>query len=295
LDDWSLDIPVASINRAIGVNITAQDMVKKLERMSVRASEQKEGTIINVRVPPTRPDILSAADVVEDICISYNYNQIPKTLPIMETTGKPLPINKFADQIRSVVAEAGCLEVLTWALISREENYSKLERKDTKDAITLTNPKTKEFQVVRTNLLSSLLKVIAVSKGVAIPIQIFEVSDISVITPTRDVGAQNSRHLAAVYSGKDSGFEFIHGLLDRVMEVTNCIFVEDSEKKTQKNVYRIAESDDPAFFAARRAKILLNEKQIGVFGMIHPTVLKNFGIIHPTSALELDLEALSEL
>jgi hypothetical protein len=34
-----------------------------------------------------------------------------------------------------------------------------------------------------------------------------------------DVGATNQRRLVAVYCGKDSGFEVVHGLLNRIMEV----------------------------------------------------------------------------
>ncbi len=34
-----------------------------------------------------------------------------------------------------------------------------------------------------------------------------------------DVGATNQRRLVAVYCGKDSGFEVVHGLLNRVMDV----------------------------------------------------------------------------
>lgn len=34
-----------------------------------------------------------------------------------------------------------------------------------------------------------------------------------------DVGARNERHICAVYCNKNSGFEIIHGLLDRLMQL----------------------------------------------------------------------------
>jgi phenylalanyl-tRNA synthetase beta chain len=34
-----------------------------------------------------------------------------------------------------------------------------------------------------------------------------------------EVGARNERHLAAAYYNKHSGFEYIHGLLDRIMQL----------------------------------------------------------------------------
>ena len=35
----------------------------------------------------------------------------------------------------------------------------------------------------------------------------------------KDVGARNQRRLCAIHYGKTSGFEIIHGLLDRVMQL----------------------------------------------------------------------------
>ncbi len=49
-------------------------------------------------------------------------------------------------------------------------------------------------------------------------------------------------------------------------------------------------SDDPALFPGRRADVLLNGVKIGVFGIVHPTVLDNYKIPFPCSVVELDLE-----
>lgn len=46
------------------------------------------------------------------------------------------------------------------------------------------------------------------------------------------VGAQNERYLCAVYYGKTSGFEIIHGLLDKLMHLLGT-------KKDFKNGYYI--------------------------------------------------------
>lgn len=43
-----------------------------------------------------------------------------------------------------------------------------------------------------------------------------------------DVGARNYRHLCAVYYSKNPGFEIIHGLLDRIMQLLG---VPPGEKK----------------------------------------------------------------
>lgn len=44
-------------------------------------------------------------------------------------------------------------------------------------------------------------------------------------------GAKNLRNFAAVYAGTTSGFEVIHGLLDRFMEVLGHKFVDAGSEK----------------------------------------------------------------
>lgn len=42
---------------------------------------------MDLKVPPSRSDILHACDVVEDVAISYGYNNIPKRIPSAYTQG----------------------------------------------------------------------------------------------------------------------------------------------------------------------------------------------------------------
>jgi len=239
LEDMKFTTSSAYINRGIGINLPAKEITKILEKTGLRAfekenKENKENNL-EVYVPPTRPDIIHPCDIMEDVAIAYGYNKIPKTIPIMGTTGKELKVNKLSDLLRGVCAEAGYLEVLNWALVSRKENYDFLNRKDPgHEAVVLDKPKTKEFELVRTNLIGSLFKVLTASKGHPLPIKIFEVGDVSFITSTRDVGAQNERHLAAVHSGKTSGLERIHAFVDRIMLMNRIRFygdLTDEEKK----------------------------------------------------------------
>ena len=49
--------------------------------------------------------------------------------------------------------------------------------------------------------------------------RLFEASDVILLDDASESGARNERRLAAVICSKDSGFEIIHGLLNRIMEV----------------------------------------------------------------------------
>jgi hypothetical protein len=70
---------------------------------------------------------------------------------------------------------------------------------------------------VRTSLLPGLLKTIRENRSHALPIRIFETSDVVFKDITRERQARNVRHAAAVWCNKTAGFEIVHGLLDRAM------------------------------------------------------------------------------
>ncbi|MCP6508638.1 hypothetical protein NL478_28140, partial [Klebsiella pneumoniae] len=77
------------------------------------------------------------------------------------------------------------------------------------------------FQVARTNLLSGLLKTTSANKKMPLPMKLFEVTDVVLKDSTSEVGARNERHVCALYYGKTPGFEIIHGLMDRLMQMLN--------------------------------------------------------------------------
>lgn len=306
------------INTGIGISIPAEEMATLLNRMQLPAEYDAKQKVLKVRAPPTRSDILHACDVMEDVAIAYGYNNVKRTIPATSTVGRQLPINKISDLIRENVAQAGVLEVLTWALVSHKENFAYLQKPDDgKTAVVLSNPVSTEFDIVRTSLLPGLLKTVSNSKSKQLPMKLFEVGDVCLLDPTKDVGARNNRRIAVIYGGTTSGFEFIHSVLDRIMLLNEMGFEGDVEaekkaieewkkkaaekksaekekepkQKKYRGSYALGKSEDASFFPGRRADIIVNGKQkIGVMGIIHPEVLKAFEITYPVSALELDLE-----
>ncbi|KAJ6669309.1 hypothetical protein lerEdw1_008118 [Lerista edwardsae] len=150
-------------------------------------------------------------------------------------------------------------------------------------AVHIANPKTAEFQVTRTTLLPGLLKTIAANRKMPLPLKLFEISDIVVKDSTMDVGARNHRHLCAVYYNKNPGFEVIHGLLDRIMQLLEVPPNKDSG-------YYIKATEDSAFFPGRCAEIYAKGQSIGNLGVLHPDVITKFELTVPCSALEITIE-----
>ena len=311
-------------NSLIGINLTAEEMKTLCNKVQLGPAELvDDDKVLRVTVPPTRSDILHPVDIAEDIGIAFGYNNIRKKIPSTSTVGGEFDLNQFGDLLREEIGRAGYIEVLTHGLCSIHDNFTALKR-PISAAVSLSNPANVEYQVVRTTLLPGLLKTLQHNKSASFSagFKVFEISDVvlpdeqHVVTDTI-VGARNSRRLCAVYAGPTSGFEVIHGLVDRIMTLTEIApdpdyagvdVVRGDEEKYRVSregwMYKIAavdgeqDSNAKTYFPGRAAVILLSTPQkpeptpIGSFGMIHPEVLASFDILYPSSCVELDLEAL---
>ena len=310
-------------NSLIGIKLSAEEMKTLCDKVQLGPTELvDDNKVLRVTVPPTRSDILHAVDIAEDIGIAYGYNNIVKRIPSTSTVGGEFQLNQFGDLLREEIGRAGYIEVLTHGLCSIHDNFTAL-RRPVSAAVSLSNPANVEYEVVRTTLLPGLLKTLQHNKSASFAggFKLFEISDVvlpdneKVVTETI-VGARNSRRFCAVYAGPTSGFEIIHGLVDRVMTLTEVApdpAYAGTSLRSDEEQFRVAredwiykivgldsENDDEGktYFPGRAAAILLStpEKKeftrIGSFGILHPEVLANFDIQYPSSCVELDLEAL---
>ncbi|CAG8616630.1 19868_t:CDS:2, partial [Racocetra fulgida] len=262
LSPRSMTVKVDYINACTGLNLETSEILSLLKRMSFSAKVANEQDKILVDIPPTRADVLHACDIMEDVAIAYGFNRIPKTFPACVTVGKALAINKLSD------------------VCSHDENFAYLNKKDDNlTAVKLANPKTAEYQVVRTSLLPGVLKTVRENKKHTLPIKVFEVSDVVFKDNSFERLARNERHVCAIYCNKVSGFEIIHGLVNRIMDMLNVKLVSASDNEKG---YFIKESDE-----VESSNIT---KKIGSFGILHPNVLEKFEVTFPCSAVEFNLE-----
>ena len=294
------------LNACCGLSLSASEACKYLSRMCYTASpSSSDPDILNVEVPPTRADVLHQADIMEDLAIAYGFNKLPRGFPTVSATiAQPLAINKLSDIIRTEAAMAGWSEVMPLILCSHDENFAHLNRKDDgQTAVRLANPKTAEYQVVRTTLLPGLLKTLRENKHHTLPIKIFEAADVCFKDLSLERKSRNERHFAAAFIGKSSGFEVVHGLLDRIMLMLKTAFLVSEEGLQSKgrkgqgageSTYWIEEADSPTFFEGHAADVHMRirgrELVIGQFGILHPTVLEKFELKYPVSVLEMNVE-----
>uniref|UniRef100_A0A673A6Q8 Phenylalanine--tRNA ligase beta subunit n=1 Tax=Sphaeramia orbicularis TaxID=375764 RepID=A0A673A6Q8_9TELE len=272
------------INHKVGINESTENIAQLLTRMCLLSRATGVGDEIEVEIPPTRSDVIHACDIMEDAAIAYGFNNITRTTPRTYTVANQFPLNKLTELLRQDLAAAGFTEALNFALCSQEDIGDKLGKKISETrAVHISNPKTAEFQVARTTLLPGLLKTIAANRKMPLPLKLFEISDVVLKDDTKDVGARNSRRFCAVYYNKSPGFEVIHGLLDRAMQLLEV-------KSARGDGYHIQAADDSTFFPGRCAEVFVHGKSVGRLGVLHPDVINRFELTMPCSALEIDIE-----
>ena len=273
-------------------DILPDKIVKLLEKMELKA-EIINSNELEVSAPITRSDILHPCDIAEDLAISYGYNNIKKELTKTKTHGVQQPYNKLSDLFRDEMAMGGYVEFLTMALLSHKDMFTNLlhEEKDDKTAQILYS-KSKEFEYIRSSLIPGILKSIEGNKANQLPFKIFEISDVVICDENNEVGAVNRRRLCFAYTNTTSAMEIVQGMVDLLMKKIGLIFNCDNKEKN----YTIKKSNNEIFFNDRQAEIfILDDIKVGIYGIIHPKVIKNFGIKNPVTLCEIDLQLIMDL
>merc|ERR1711976_1092654 len=86
-----------------------------------------------------------------------------------------------------------------------------------------------------------------------------------------------------------SGLEILQGMVDHLMMKLGLTYND------KENGYYIQPSQDVRFFDDRQANLIVRGRNAGIFGIIHPKVLKNFNIKTPVSLAEIDIQYIFDL
>ena len=273
-------------------DITPEEIVKKLEKMELSGKVLNEKEI-EVSVPITRSDILHQCDIAEDLAISYGYNNITKQVTETNCYGRQQPYNKLADLFRHEMAMGGYVEFLTMALLSEKDLYTNMLKKPDDQSAKIFYSSCKEFEYMRSSLIPGILKSVEANKANQLPYKIFEISDVVVIDKDNEVGASNKRELCFAYTNNVSSMEIVQGMVDLLMKKIGLVFMEKNDVKKR---YVIKPSNDPSFFEDRQAEIYIQDDiKVGIYGIIHPKVLKNFNIKNPVTLCQIDLQTIMDL
>lgn len=283
----SYAITTESVLKKLDLDLTPAKIQELLERMAYMVSTENDKIVVSV--PEVRSDVMHEWDIVEDIAISYGYNNFERRIPSISTVGHEDPLSKFSDKVRAELALCGYNEVLTLTLLSRMENIV-----DSESAVVLSNPKSKEYEVVRTSLLPGILKSICSNLHGKIPMRVFEIADVVLLSDGTEEGARNERRACAVIASNRSMLEEIQGPLSLVLEKCGLrsfryVSLETCVSSYSSKEYKAISS---TYLENQSAFVKVDGEVVGTIGVLHPRVCQMFGIPYAASSFEISIDAL---
>ena len=266
------------INDYIGVSLNEREMIKCFKKIRFDVTPSKEKNKIDVWVPAYRVDIMHEVDFVEECAIGYGYFNLPITMR-EGCIGEFHQFQELCNKIRQIMIGAQYLEVVNFMLTNSERHYDFMKREyKLKDHIQILNPKSKELDTTRTQLLPGLMENLLYNRSEEKPIRLFEVGEIVELDLSQETGARQELHLAAATYHENANFTEIRSLLDYL---SNSLGIHDEiEVKPIKN---------PIYLEGRVGRISYNDVPIGKIGEINPEIILNFNLEFPTAALEINI------
>ena len=271
------------MNALLGLELSTEEQVKLLEKLDFKIENNE------VIVPFFRTDINRMCDVAEEVARMYGYDKIPTTLYAGEMVQGEFTPSQQAERAAALVCrEAGFDESMSHSFIS-PKFYDMIgwdENDPRRISTTILNPLGEDFSVMRTTVLPSMLDNLAHNHAHRNPTaSLYELG--TIYTPTvkdgkadPDVLPHEEKILTLGSYGRLSFFQF-KGVIEALLRELNI-----------KGASFAPEKSNPSYHPGRCAKVLIDGKEIGVFGTIHPTVAARYGLSGEVLAAELQMDAL---
>ena len=280
-------VTVARVQTMLGMALDLPAIISALATMGVEASTDggaDEPTVV-IRVPEYRNDILHPVDIVEDVMIGRGMESFEPTMPRDFTVGRRTPVEDLSRRLKETLVGMGYQEMIFNYLGSSADYIRRMYPEGEWDAaleraVSIANPMSENYELVRPSILPSLLSAEAVSAQAVYPHYIFEVGN----TAERDAedvsGTCTRSALGVLCADRDADFNLINSHVAAIMYYVG-------------GEYTLREVRDARFIPGRVAEIVAaHGAVVGRFGELHPRVLDAWGVQVPVVAGELDVAVL---
>lgn len=284
-EDKIITVTTDKIMELIGVDVPDEKIVEILNRLGLKTTIN--GKEITCRVPSIRDDIEGRADLAEEVMRIYGYDHIVGT-PMRGTVvrGKLLPERIKTNKIKKLLTGAGAYEIATYSFIaSKSIDTLNLSADDERrNQIKIINPLGDEYSTMRTQLTTSMLTVLATNINKKITEgKFFEISKrfIPKSLPLTEQPDELPTMSIGIY-GEDEDFFTLKGMIEAICKLMGA--------HTQYE-----RSAEPYLHPGRQALVKANNKNIGVFGEVHPDVAGAYGIDCRVYVAEIKLDVLLQI
>lgn len=275
-----INLPKGFVQKYSGIEITDKEITAILERLGFTSDGN------SFSVPSWRPDVEGAPDLVEEVLRIHGYDKIIELGIGGLALGKNVvQIPNPKSQITTKLASRGLTEVVTWSFMEKSKAALFAE---IKSGLVLKNPISSELDYMRSSIIPNLLDAVAKnsSRGMS-DLAIFEAGP---VFNDASPGGQISS-VTGVLSGKYTPRN-VHSavrdvdVFDAKAEVLSALEVAGAPIAS----LRIEREAAGYYHPGKSAVLKLGKTVLGVFGELHPSILKKWDVKVPVMAFEVMLD-----
>jgi phenylalanyl-tRNA synthetase beta chain len=298
------------ISRILGLEIAPAKIAELLRIVGCDVDEK----IFEVDPPSWRWDLLTPADLAEEVARMIGYDAIPSVLPPRPLHASLTPTQKRRRAVATMLASRGLAEVQTFPFTNQETIDFMGFVGERASTYKIANPMSEEFPLMRVHLVPGLIEVAArnISRG-AKDFAIFEMGSIfrssqkliDGIFP--EIGTRPSEktvkgiygsvppqgfHVAGVLIGKKEsedwqGASGSYGWQDAIAAAADILDLCHLP-------WSIARSEFAPWHPGRCAELIVDGKPVAHAGEIHPRIIAKYGLPPRSAAFAVALSALPD-
>ena len=271
-------------NRLLGTQLSAEEMLRILERLEIRILTGEKGGI-ELEIPYFRQDLNCDADIAEEVVRFYGYDKIPTTLPEGEATAGKLSYKLLIEEkARDIAEHCGFSQGMSYSFESPRVFDKLLLSEDDalRKTVTIANPLGEDFSIMRTIPLNGMLSSLATNYNRRNKnVRLYELENVYLPgeLPLKELPDERMQFVLGFYG--DGDFFTMKGVLEE-------FFAGVGMRK--KPVYD-PKAEKPFLHPGRRALVRYEETIVGYLGEVHPEVLDNYGIGTKAYVAVLDMPA----
>lgn len=281
----------SKLDAVIGYHIEDATVTDILTRLGLNVTfTEKTWTAV---APSWRFDIEIEEDLIEEVARIYGYNSIPNNSPLAHLTMKGTPEKLLeVNRIRMALVDSDYQEVITYSFVDPKKQEW---LHPNQDALILPNPISSEMSAMRVSLLTGLLDTIVYNQSrQQNRVRIFEAGLRFIPDNNAESGIRQEFVFGAAIVGdkrpvhwgsKSETVDFfdLKGDIERMLSLTAV-----------RNDLQFVAKQFPALHPGQSAAIMLDGKEIGFIGTVHPSIVQKLGIKGKPIVCEILASAIAE-
>ncbi|HAW45202.1 MAG TPA: phenylalanine--tRNA ligase subunit beta [Sutterella sp.] len=275
--------------KVIGEHISNEEMAACFTKLGFVFTE--DAGVFTVEVPTFRFDIRIEEDLIEEVARIYGYERLPALPPKSYAFMRSAPeAKRTLHEMRRKLADMGYQELINFSFVPRdwEVDFAANEM-----PIELLNPIASQLSVMRTQLIGGLIQTLKFNLNrKAEGAKLFEIGrvftrdDTIQTTETSVKGIRQPVTIAGLSYGIADGEQW--GNTARRVDFYDA--KGDLENLLEGIDFKLVAKPHPALHPGRSAAIVIDGKEVGFIGEIHPKWLFKYELPAPAVVFSIEAE-----